>query len=549
QLKDVTVTLNVDGPPEFGDLSCNAAMILSKFLKTSPRQVAERIISALMSPEIKGHQNPLSFHIKDVVTAGPGFVNITLTPETWHTTAHEFLAHPHHCFQLFPEDKKLRYLVEFVSANPTGPLHLAHGRNAIIGDTISRILTFLGHKVVKEFYNNDAGKQIQKLAESFKSRCFEALGLKTEFPEDGYKGEYLIDLAKKCVEEHGKELTEKDTDFFADYAKASMLENIKKTLKKYGVKIDRWFSEKSLHNGKPIEKVISTLTRKKLIYEKDGALWFKATEYGDDKDRVIKKADGSYTYIAPDIAYHKNKFDRKFDKMIDVLGQDHHGYVQRLKGTMSALGLNSEKLDVVLYQMVHMKRGEAFVKMSKRSGQFESLESVIETVGKDVSRFFYLNRKADAHLEFDLDVALKKSDENPVYYILYAYVRTGSLLSKAMEIPELKANVKKLMNGSLDEASEAPHLHDITNDEISILKKLCSLRSILLSIASTYQTHLLSVYALELAKLFHSYYNSHQIIDKNNIPQSNCRLMMVTIVRNALALTLDLLGLSKPKKM
>ncbi|MCK4499564.1 arginine--tRNA ligase [Candidatus Babeliales bacterium] len=549
QLKNVTVTLNTDGPDVFGDFSCNAAMILAKPLKTSPRQVAERIITTLKSAEIKGHQNPISAHIKDVTIAGPGFVNITLTPETWHTTAHELIAHPRHCFHLFPEGKKYNYLVEFVSANPTGPLHLAHGRNAIIGDTLSKVLTFLGHKVTREFYINDAGSQIKKLGESLKARCFQAAGKEYSLPEGGYQGDYLIETAKKCFNKYGKAIIEKSDSFFAKHAKQEMFELIKKDLEIYGISFDKWFSEETLHNNSSIEEIIKQLTSKNLAYEKDGATWFKATEYGDDKDRVLKKADGSYTYIAPDIAYHKTKFDRGFDKIIDILGQDHHGYVQRLKGTMKALGFDADKLEVILYQLVRMKKGKAFVKMSKRSGAFESLSDVIKTVGRDVARFFYLHRKADAHLEFDLDIALKKSDANPVYYILYAYVRTGSLLKKALDIKELKANVTSLMNGSLDEANEAPHIHDINIDEINLLKKICSLRSVLLTIANSYQTHLLSVYAYELAKQFHSYYNGHQIINEDDIPQSKCRLMLIVLVRNTLNLTLDLLGLSKPKKM
>jgi arginyl-tRNA synthetase len=519
----VQIELNVD-KSGFGDLTCNAAMILAKPLGKNPREVALHIKDLILAR--------LDDHVKTVDIAGPGFINITLRETTWDLIAKELVTLGGTYFALNESEQKSSYLIEFVSANPTGPLHIGHGRGGIIGDVLGNVLLFLGHKAQKEFYINDAGSQITKLGASLKVRCQQEVGQDVSLPEECYAGEYLVSLAKECIQQYGKEVVDKENTFFEQYAKERQLELQKQTLSSYGITFDTWFSETSLHKDGSVEQAIKLLREKNLTYEQDGAVWFKATDFGDEKDRVIKKADGSFTYIAADIAYHKNKFERGYKTLINILGQDHHGYVKRLKGTMEALGYDSNNLDVILYQLVSIKHGEEYVKMSKRAGTFEKLSDVIESVGTDVARFFYLNRKADAHLDFDLDIASKTTDENPVYYIQYAYVRTGSLLEKAAAVGL--------------EAAEAMNTDEA---EIKLIKKICSLSSLLRTIAKTYQTHLLAYYTLELAQTFHNYYASNKIVDAENEIVSRNRLCITKLSRQTLELCLDLLGLTKPKRM
>src|SRR4030095_9836534 len=423
-----------------------------------------------------------------------------------------------------------------VSANPTGPLHFGHGRGGIIGDVLGNVLKFVGHDVTKEFYINDAGNQIQKLGESFKIRCLNAAGITASIAQDGYHGEYLIELANDCFAQYGQEIFDKPDSFFAEYAKENLLQALQNTLKDYGIEYDVWFSEKTLHESNAIEKALAVLHDHGLLFELDGALWFKTTQFGDDKDRVVKKSTGEYTYIAADIAYLKNKIDRGFNNLIFTLGHDHHSYVARLNAVKNGLGYGQCPLAAILYQLVKISEDGQAVRMSKRAGAIVSLQDIINTVGKDVARFFYLNRKADAQLEFDLGLALKKTEENPVYYVQYAYVRTGSIIEKA--------------------AKEA-HLNDICAhdaqyigpEEYFLLKKIVFLEQLLIDISVNHQTHLLTYYVIELAQLFHRYYSHVRVLDPSNREKSRGRLLMITILRNSIALVLDLLGVSHPEKM
>jgi arginyl-tRNA synthetase len=534
---NVFLVLQLDKEKSFGDLSCNAAMVLAKELGKNPRQLAQELVSAISSPLIKS-----------VEIAGPGFLNISLTHQAWSGIAHELFDEKNGYF-CDTQNKKLNYLIEFVSANPTGPLHLGHGRGGIIGDVLARVLMFLGNAVHKEFYINDAGNQIKLLGVSLKVRCKQALGYQEELPENGYAGDYLVDIAKTCIAEFGDTVWQKDDEFFSSYAKEDLLKLAQHDLKNYGIIFDQWFSEKTLHESGVVEQALDLLKDKGLAYESEGALWFKSTEFGDDKDRVVKKSTGELTYIAADIAYHKNKFDRKFDVLIDILGQDHHGYVKRLKATMQALGYNAESLDVILYQLVTIKENDVAVRMSKRAGTFTKLSDVVDAVGCDVARFFYLNRKADAHLEFDLAIAIKKTEENPVYYLQYAYVRTGSVLAKAEQEQELQAFVQKIKQTvSRGVLSDELRLN-LDPEDINLLKKIVSLQDILHAIATSYQTHLLAYYSSELAHAFHSYYAKSRIIDLADLETSKKRLVMVVLLRQTMELCLDLLGLSKPEKM
>jgi len=524
-----TVTLLDSSSHHQGDLTTNAAMTLARMLKKPPRAVAEQIVETIKNQIELSKYTSLS-HLE---IAGPGFINITLAPQAWASLAQQISASPASFFKAETKQKTHSYLIEYVSANPTGPLHLGHGRNAIIGDILARCLRFIGHEVTTEFYINDAGSQMQRLGESLRARCTEFLGGTAEIPEEGYHGQYLLEIAGECVQEHGQSVLENDTAFFTSYAKTKLIAQQKEELADYGVAFDSWFSELSLHNSNAITDALNELERRGFLYNKDGALWFKSTEFGDDKDRVIRKQDGSLTYIAPDIAYHVNKFARGAQTLIDIVGQDHHGYVLRLKGTLAALGYDANNLAVILYQLVSLKQGDTPIKMSKRSGTFIGLREVIDTVGVDAARFFFLHKKADSHLELDIDVALKQSQENPVFYLQYAYVRTLSILQKAKEL-NLTANITA---GSC------------TPEEIAVLKKIIGLSMALNTVATQYATHTLATYALDLAQVFHNFYTNNRIIDTALPETTTRRLALVSVVQQTLGLTLDLLGLSRRESM
>ncbi len=509
---------------EFGDINSNIALIAAKQVKKNPREVAQQIINEFNHPAIE-----------KIEIAGPGFINIFLSQDAFSSLLRDL----HEQKEAFFKPEKLTIThtnIEFVSANPTGPLHFGHGRGGIIGDVLGNILTFLGHKVTKEFYINDEGNQIDKLGQSFKIRCLQISGTDAKIPEDGYHGEYLIELAHQAQSEFGAQLLEKDDNFFAEYAKKEMLENIQNTLKEYGISFDTYFSEKTLHENGNVETALEQLKQNNFLYKHDGAWWFKATQFGDDKDRVVKRASGEVTYIAADIAYLQNKINRGHNKLLMILGHDHHSYVTRLHAIQQALQLESFPLDVILYQLVKITKEGQLVRMSKRAGAMTTLQDIINTVGKDVARFFYLHRKAEAQLEFDLELALKKTDENPVYYVQYAYVRTGSVLQKANKIKSLQLITQK----------DAQY---IGPEEQLLLKKIFSLKLLLCEISTNYHTHALTYFVLELSTLFHHYYAHNKVIDQNNIEKSRARLLAINILRETIGTILDLLGISKPKQM
>ena len=415
------LNINVDEAKQaFGNLSTTVPLVLAKALKRIPREVATEIATTFTHPLVE-----------KIDIAGPGFINMHLTQDAFKLLAKELFEQKEAFFKPDSLDKKYNFSLEFVSANPTGPLHFGHGRGGIIGDVLGNVLRFVGHNVTKEFYINDAGNQIQKLGESFKIRCLQVAGIDATIPEDGYHGEYLTLLAQDCCAQFGKELFEKPDSFFASYAKEHLLEALKNTLKDYGIDFDVWFSEKTLHESGSITTALEVLEKRGFLFEKDDALWFRTTDFGDDKDRVIRKSTGEYTYIAADIAYLKNKIERGFDNLIFILGHDHHSYVTRLNAVKNGLGYIDYPLSVILYQLVKISEDGAMVRMSKRAGAIVGLQDIIDTVGKDVARFFYLNRKADAQLEFDIGLALKRTEENPVYYVQYAYVRTGCFFDNA----------------------------------------------------------------------------------------------------------------------
>lgn len=525
-----SLELNIDPAKEnFGDLSSNCALILTKELKKNPRELATEVTN-----------NFKNSYVEKIDIAGPGFLNLFLTNAAYQELCRNIFESNQNFFK--PNDiKSQKYNIEFISVNPTGPIHFGHGRGAIIGDVLTNILKFTGNQVTKEYYINDAGAQITKLGNSFKIRCQQQLGQAIKLPEDAYHGQYLTDLASETVklyctdDKNTKIFLEKDDKFFQEYAKEKMLELIKKTVADYGVSFDIWFSEKSLHESGAIKRALDILDKNGYLFKQDNAIWFKSTQFGDDKDRVVIKSTGEPTYVAPDIAYLENKAERGFDNIVMLLGHDHHSYAVRLEGLRQALGVKAN-LKVILFQLVKMKASGEIVRMSKRAGNIVTLDDIIEVVGKDVARFFYLNRKADAQLEFDLDLASKKTEENPVYYAQYAYVRTKSIIEKAKLTPELD----NITSQDAQYISQQEHL---------LLKKIVHLKEILQNISQNLQTHVLAYYTVELATAFHSYYSKNRVIDLENIAQSRGRLLLIMELRNTLGLCLDILGLSKPEKM
>ena len=517
--------LNCDEEKQhFGDINSNIAMVSAKHLKSNPRQIAQTVVDGFK------HE-----YVAKVEVAGPGFLNIFLTEQWYKTFAQELHEKKEQFFQA-GYTKKEKINIEFVSANPTGPLHIGHGRNGILGDVLATVYQFLQQETCKEFYINDAGAQITKLGNSFKIRCLQQLGESIELPEDAYHGEYLAELAKTCVQEFGQNIQQKPSVFFETYAKDHMLSMQQETLEKYGIVFHNWFSEKQLHDNNKIESALQRLIDAGHTYEKDNALWFRSTTFGDDKDRVLKKSTGDLTYVSADIAYLIDKFERGFTKLFMILGHDHHSYKTRLHAIMQALGYNPDDLIIILYQLVNVIQDGKPVKMSKRTGRMITLIDIIEEVGKNVSRFFFLNRKADAELDFDINLALEQSSENPIFYIQYAYVRTHSIQNKAATAG-IQAHTAHQFN------------QDFSQAEQLILKKICFLKTLLFDIASNHQIHLLAYYSYELATLFHKYYNTHKVIDPDQQELSEQRLQFISLIQQILQTCFYLMGITPLKKM
>lgn len=524
-LNKIDFTLNIDdNKQQFGDISTNAALIIAKNLQQAPYKIAEQIKT-----------NFKSDYLAKIEIAGPGFINLFLKNDFYKILLRELIKQQSDFFKphnLNPE----KYSLEYVSANPTGPLHFGHGRGGIIGDTLGNILNFIGHQVTREFYINDAGSQMLNLGLTLQARCKQALGIPAEIPEEGYKGEYMIEIAKECISDYGPGVINNEIKFFARYAETKLLTRIKQTLLDYGIKFDVWFSERSLHETGAINQALERLTNAGYTFAKDGALWFKSTLFGDDKDRVLRKSNGELTYAAADIAYMLSKVDRGANHLVMILGQDHHSYAVRVEGFRRALELNTVKLDVILYQLVTLMASGEAVRMSKRAGNFITLQDIIDEVGKDVARFFFLNRKSDSHLEFNLDLALNQTEENPVYYIHYAYVRIKGILRKASDYSELQNICEK-------------DAQNVDSNEYQIIKKIAYLKELLQNIARTYQTHQLTYYALELARLFHAYYSNSKVLDLENISQSRMRLLLLKQLEQTMNVVLELLGLEQLEKM
>ena len=523
--KEYAFTVDQTIKQEHGDFATNAALQLSKVYKIAPRTIAEKLIQKIEHPDIERME-----------IAGPGFINFFIKNQAFEDWLGKLLESEDVLKSTIGKGKKV--MVEFVSANPTGPLHIGHGRGASVGDSIAGILEAAGYEVHREYYINDGGNQMNNLALSIYDRYKELYGEEVSLPEDGYKGDYIIDIARELQKGYSEKLLKMDKDEALAVAKKagieSILADISKTLTNFGVNIDEYFSEATLYNGE-IEKTLEELTEKAAVYEHDGALWLDTIRMGDEKNRVLKKSDGSYTYLTPDIAYHRNKYNRGYDLLIDVWGADHHGYIKRMQSALEMLGHKADSFDVVLVQMVGLvKSGERLV-MSTRAGQFITLDWLVEEVGRDAARFFYIMRSADSQFDFDIDLAKKRTNDNPVFYIQYAHARVSSLLSTAKE-RGIEATI-----GNLELLTEA--------GERNIIKKLMDMSYVIETAACYNEPHRLAYYLQELAGEFHTYYYNNTIIDEKNAALTNARLSLARGVAKAVKFGLALVGVSAPERM
>ena len=515
-----------------GDWATNIAMQLSKPFGMKPRDIAEAIIAKLPKDSV----------IAEAEVAGPGFMNFRLASD-WITETVRTALEKGKDYGRVNVGGGLKVNVEFVSANPTGPLHMGHGRGAAVGDIIASLLDFAGYDVSREYYINDAGLQMELLGKSAQSRYFEALCRADEapMPEDGYHGEYMTEIGQTFVDKYGDTLAQKPLEetlqLFSQETGAMVLEMIKKDLEDFGVKFDIWFSEKSLYDDDRIEPAMEALREHGYAYEQDGALWFRSTEFGDDKDRVLIRSNGMPTYFTSDVAYMKSKYDRGFKKLIYVLGADHHGYVPRLMSMNKALGYPDGGIEVPLIQMVNLLRDGKPVQMSKRAGTIVTLREIMDEVGKDAARLFFVIRRSDSTVDFDLELAKKASTENPVFYIQYAYARICSikreLADRGIEDPKMSEFDVSLLT---DQA------------ELNLAKAVSRFPEEIEKAAKENAPHRLAYYATELAEAFHSFYNSQRILGVDeNVMKS--RILLMNAARITLKNALDLLGVSAPEKM
>ena len=515
--------------PQYGDYSSNVALQLAKTLKRNPRELAAALIAALEP----------SPRVARVEMAGAGFINLFLSDSARREVIARILDQGD-AFGSVAAAEGTRAIVEFVSANPTGPLHVGHGRAAAVGDAISRLVESQGYRVHREYYYNDAGAQIVNLALSVQARVREAAGVSAPFPAEGYQGEYVREIARAYLTEHPDDDAGDDLDTMRSFAVATMRREQDADLSAFGVRFDQYFLESSLYSDGLVDKTVRALTATGRAYEQDGALWLKTTDYGDDKDRVMRKSDGSYTYFVPDIAYHVTKWERGFKRAITELGADHAGSLSRVRAGLQALdlGIPASYPDYVLHQMVLVMRGGEEVKLSKRAGTTLTLRELIDEVGRDAVRFFFLLRKSDSQLTFDIDLARAQSEENPVYYVQYAHARVCSVLEKAGISPEGAAN--SLRNVDLSPLSSAY--------ESALLRRLADFPDELAMATRELAPHLITFYLKELAAEFHSYYNAEQfLVDDDALRQARLALVVATgqVVRNGLAV----LGVSAPVRM
>lgn len=507
----------------FGDISNNIALKLASLTKHPAKLVSQNITEAI-NGLLTTH--PLKDYVKEVKAEGAGFINFYLNEKYFYEVLKKILSRKED-FAKINLGKDEAVLIEFVSANPTGPLSVAHARQAAVGDALANIFSFLGFKVKKEYYLNDEGNQINILGSSIELRLKELNGEKIEFPENFYQGDYIIDMARQVRDE---KLKIKD---FSEYGVKKILSIIEKELQDFGVKFDCWYSQKELRKSGKIQKALDSFKKERFLYEKEGALWFRSSDFGDDKDRVVIKSDGSYTYLAPDIAYHRDKYKRGFKRLINLWGPDHHGYINRLKAAVRAMGKNPDSLNIIIVQLASIFRDGRPIEMSTRRGQYITLREILDEVGVDASRFFFLMRRTSSHLVFDLEIAKKQTPENPVYYIQYAHARISSILRQSKP----RAKVENTDFSFLKE-----------KEEIDLIKKLWQFSYILNICYSTLDPYMLTVYLQEVAEVFHRFYDRHRVLGED-ARLTQARLYLISATKIILATGLKLLGVSAPDKM
>lgn len=523
--------LEVPKDKAHGDLATNAAMQLTKLAKKNPRQIAEAIVANLAKDQ---------GYIQSAEIAGPGFINFRLNKSYLYPVVEAVVAQGAD-YGRIDAGAGQSVQMEYVSANPTGSLHLGHARGAAVGDALCNVLDFAGYKVTREYYINDAGNQVANLAKSIEARYKQALGQDAAMPEDGYHGEDIVGFAKELVEAEGDRLLslpeEERFAFFREFGLERELDKIKRDLGRFRVGFDVWFSETSLYESGQVEQALEALRERGQVFEEGGATWLNTMAYGDDKNRVLVKNDGSYTYLTPDIAYHRDKFSRGFDQMVNIWGADHHGYIPRVKAAMEALGNDPGKLTVLIAQMVSLFQNGEKVKMSKRTGKAVTMEDLMDEVGVDAIRYFFTMRSMDSHLDFDMDLAISTSNENPVYYVQYAHARICSIFRQAEE-----------QGAAAVDHSSVDYTKLTAEHEFDLLRKMGELPQEIAEAAEQYAPHRLIRYVYELASLFHSYYRAERVITED-AAQTAARLALLGAVRTVIANVLRLVGVSAPERM
>jgi len=527
-----SITLDIPKTKEHGNFATNIAMQLARHLQMAPKMIAEQIVENL---------NQEKAGVKKAEIAGPGFINFFME-ETFLNEVVNIVLKEQDDYGKSDFGRNKRQQVEFVSVNPTGALHLGHARGAAFGDVLCNVLAAAGYDVEREYYINDAGNQIDQLAKSIETRYFQALGKEAEMPKDGYYAEDIVNLGKRLVEEFSDEWVAKEEkerlSFFREYGLKYELGKIEQDLTEFGVIFDKWFSETSLYESGEIDNMLEILQEKGFIYTEDGATWFKSTEFGDDKDRVLIKNDGTYTYLTPDIAYHKNKLERGFEKVINVWGADHHGYIPRMSAAIQALGYPKEALSVKIIQMVNAIENDEIVRMSKRTGKMITLKDLMEDVGVDAVRYFFIMRSNDSKLDFNIDLARTQSNENPVYYVQYAHARICTMLKQAEE------------KGILVNKETDYHLDLLTTEkEMDVIKQLALFPNIIKEAAIREEPYRMTQYAFDLATVLHSFYNAEKVINDENIQLTKARIALMQAVKITIANVSRIIGVSAPNKM
>lgn len=526
------ISLEIPRESKFGDLASNVALQIGRQIRHPAKELAHIMRDQMMGAIKKA---PYSDVVKRIEVGAPGFINFYLKEESLYYILDKIKGDGDN-FGRLDLGKGTKLNIEFASANPTGPLTIAHGRQAAFGDSLANILEFSGYDVNREYYLNDEGRQINMLGASIQSEYLKLHNEAAEIPEDGYRGEYIQDIAKAIENEYKDGKKTAPVEFFADYGYKAILDGIKDDLAHFGVKFDTYFSQRELTSSGKIEKALALLKKKGLLYERDGASWVKSSEFGDEKDRVIIKSDKSYTYFCPDIAYHIDKYARGHDKLIDIWGPDHHGYIPRMKAAMAGLGHDETTLATLIVQLVTLYRGKTQVRMSTRAGSFITLKEVVEEIGKDAARYFFLRRKRDSHLDFDLELAKKHTPDNPVYYIQYAHARIWSIVDFEKKESKDTKGVKPDLN-LLKET-----------EEFRILRELRAFPLAVRAAADTYEPFRILHYLEELAKAFHSFYNKHRVVSPDPALTAT-RLLLVECVKITIANGLRLIGLSAPTQM